>query len=72
MVSNLLRGCTHHLPGYLSFFFFQEKLLDHPSSLIKCWVNELLRDKMEIGQINNVDVNALAGDVMAEGTRVVV
>jgi|TARA_B110000208_G_scaffold102821_1_gene127996 hypothetical protein len=35
-------------------------------------VNELLRDKMEIGQINNVDVNALAGDVMAEGTRVVV
>jgi len=53
-------------------FFFQEKLLDHPSSLIKCWVNELLRDKMEIGQINNVDVNALAGDVMAEGTRVVV
>ena len=54
------------------FFFFQEKLLDHPSSLIKCWVNELLRDKMEIGQINNVDVNALAGDVMAEGTRVVV
>jgi hypothetical protein len=36
-------------------------------------VNELLRDKMEVGQDNNnVDVNALAGDVMAEGTRVVV
>ena len=40
-----------------------EKLLDNPSSLIKCWVNELLRDG---SACEDVDVNDNASDVMME------
>ena len=48
-----------------------EQLLDKPSSLIKWWVNELIRDQNE--KMNwTTDINALAGDVMNSGKLLIV